>query len=358
MKATLRTAPLRQAFALAASIVPTRPARPQLGCVLLDVDNHKMIATDLEQRIELTLGDIQGSGRAMIPAAKFRELLNVIHGDEIKLSESGGTLTVESARAKHRLSTQPPDEFPGAAELRSLCDLQIPAATLCAGIAATSYACDVGSARWQLGAVALINIDDRLHFAATNGHRVAMLGTSLPYSRDAALIPVAMAKAMRKIFTDIPGDVKLSIGVNAVEVSGDGVTYRAQQVEGVFPNIARSLPSIHGLDRADILAESLLDAVRSVAVTTADESRGIELFASPGELRLESQTAEIGKSEASIPLAGQFANTTLDGRYFAEFLASLQGGQAVECYTQREGACEFRAGAIRYVQMPMARGGQ
>jgi len=98
--------------------------------------------------------------------------------------------------------------------------------------------------------------------------------------------------------------------------------------------------------------------VRSVAVTTADESRGIELFASPGELRLESQTAEIGKSEASIPLAGQFANTTLDGRYFAEFLASLQGGQAVECYTQREGACEFRAGAIRYVQMPMARGGQ
>jgi DNA polymerase III sliding clamp (beta) subunit (PCNA family) len=342
---------------LVAGIVPSRPIRPQLSCVLIDANTNRLVATDCEQRIEVEC-PLAGEGVAMLPAAKFGQVLAVASGESVSLEERKETLYIK-AGSSHKLSTQRADEFPGASPVKATVEFSLPCRTMCDAIGSTIFAADEGSKRFALNSVAMQCVDGTLHLCASDSRRVSIANLGVAGDKITALIPLKMAKSIKRIFTDSPGDMRVAISYNAMRFSCDGIAFQCPQVEGTFPSVASFMPDVRDSLRAEITAGVFLSAMKAVAVTNAEESRGVDFIrafdsnGATGDLRLSTQTAEIGASEVTIPLAGEFAGTCIDGSFLTEFLSTLDASSVVECFTCVDGACEFRSGNVRYVAMPM-----
>jgi DNA polymerase III sliding clamp (beta) subunit (PCNA family) len=97
--------------------------------------------------------------------------------------------------------------------------------------------------------------------------------------------------------------------------------------------------------------------VRQAAIVNDQDSRGIDLVISSGELTATAKTAEVGASsvvmgcEADAP-----AKLTVDHTYLADFLRSLGKEQTVEVrYKQSGDPVVLTSGDVLGVIMPMAR---
>lgn len=359
LKLTLPRKPLADRFGTAANVTPTRTPKPVLQNVLLTVTEGQVIlsATDLELSVTLPLAGVQsdGDGSVLLPAAKFGKILAAVPDDEIVVESDGERLLICGGRSRFTLPCAAVETYPAINPRADGDWLTLRGDTLRQMIRRTIYATDTDSPRYALGGVYVGGKDGAMRFVATDGRRLAMASTSadVPFE-DRPVIPLKALKLIDRVIGDT---ARLAWDGKSAWVETDEAEIQTRLVEGRFPAYESIFPA-NRTAIASTTADELLAAIEQAAITTSEESRGVDLAFAPGELALRSSAADVGESTVRLPLEyeGEPLTLTFDHRYMSDALKALDGGTLLnlELFGPKSPLI-VKAEGFTYVVMPLTR---
>ena len=334
---------------------PSRPAKPILSnCRIGD---GLISGTDLEVRIDRTIGEV--CDPFLVPHERLLAIVKAATGDTVTLKASGTTVSVKCGGGKWELPTESHLEFPTwePAEMVPVC--RLPADQFSRAARATTYATDTESSRYALGAVLIEVAGGNPTWVATDGRRLACVETETDQAVDDRQVLVP-AKVMQIAAGMAHGDGSVQVEANAKEVRFDleGTTITGTLIDGRFPRWRDVMGEPEGQASVLDVAE-LLGAVRSAAIVTSEQSKGIDLAWTSNTLVLSGRSSEYGESTVKCPLvaAGTTSPTKLDPRFVIDFLKAIPADEEpqVDVYaTDPQSRVLLRCGPYTGVIMPLA----
>ena len=334
---------------------PSRPAKPILAnCRIGD---GIISGTDLEVRIDRAI--TEQCEAFLVPHDRLLQIVKAASGDEVTLKASGTTVSVKCGGGSWTLPTEDVAEYPTwePADLKAVC--RLPADQFARAAKATTYATDVESSRYALGAVLIEVANGNPTWVATDGRRLSCVETETDQAVDdrQTLVPCRVLDIVAGMAT---GDGSVQVEANAKEVRFDldGTTVTGRIVEGRYPRWRDVVGQPEG--QATVLeVGELLAAVRSAAIVTSEQSKGVDCVWTADTLVISGRSAEYGESTVKCPLvaAGSASPTKVDPRYVIEFLRSIPADEEpqVDVYaTDPQSRVLLRCGPYTGVIMPLA----
>ena len=334
---------------------PARPAKPILAnCRIGD---GLVTGTDLEVRIDRTIAE--HCEPFLVPHARLLAIVRAATGDEVTLTAKGPTVTVKCGGGSWTLPTQDVAEYPTwePGEMQAVC--RLPADQFARSAKATTYATDVESSRYALGAVLIEVKGGNPTWVATDGRRLACVETETDQAVDdrQTLVPRRVVDIVAGMAT---GDGSVQVEANAKDVRFelDGTVVTGRLVEGRFPRWRDVVGEPEGQATVLEVAE-LLASVRAAAIVTSEQSKGVDLTWTADTLVISGRSAEYGESTVRCPLvaAGSASPTKVDPRYVVEFLRSIPADEEpqVDVYaTDPQSRVLLKCGPYTGVIMPLA----
>ena len=341
------------------AIKPATPARPSKPILAnCRIGDGIISGTDLEVRIDRAISE--QCDPFLVPHDRLLQIVKAASGDDVTLKASGTTVTVKCGRGSWTLPTEDVAEYPTwePADLKAVC--RLPADQFARAARATTYATDVESSRYALGAVLIEVANGNPTWVATDGRRLSCVETETDQAVDdrQTLVPCRVLDIVAGMAT---GDGSVQVEGNAKEVRFDleGTTVTGRIVEGRYPRWRDVVGQPEG--QATVLeVGELLAAVRSAAIVTSEQSKGVDLTWTADTLVISGRSSEYGESTVKCPLvaAGSTSTTKVDPRYVIEFLRSIPADEEpqVDVYaTNAESRVLLKCGPYTGVIMPLAK---
>ena len=360
---------LTNAFALTASIAPTRSPKEILQNVKVTASGGKLtlIATDMEVGIRLEVEDgidIETEGTALLPVQKMMAILRESNDESLTIETDDSGIRVLGSRSKFKLPGANPDEFPSVVGFEEDKYHVVPTRLFREMVKRTVFATDPESSRYALGGVLLEMEDSNVTAVGTDGRRLARMegtGESVGGHQTngmTTIVPTRAIQLMERALSDKDETVDVAARNNDLLLRTSQAVIYSRLVEGRYPNWRQVLPQRSEAIQLDMTVGPLFAALRQAAIVTDQESRGIDFTFADGMLKLEASTAEIGESQVELPISydGESITMTMDHRYVADFckvldnetniIFEIETGAAPAVLSTDDGYC--------YVIMPMA----
>ena len=375
---TIPKAELKSALAAVGRAVGGKTARPILQNVR--IGNGVISGTDLEVRVDRAIAEV--CDPFLVPYKRLAAIVKEATGDKVTLKVSGTSVKIKCGGGEWMLPTEDVSEYPTwePSDLDSVC--RLPADQFARAAGATTYATDTESSRYALGAVLLEVHGGNPTWVATDGRRLSCVETETDQAVDdrKVLVPSRVIDLVLGLFTkkkkkeeaddnndDIAKDGDINPDFAAVQVETNsrdvvfsvaGTTVTGRVIEGRFPPWRDVLGEPVG-EPSVLNVQQLLAAVRSAAIVTSEQSKGIGLAWAGDKLTLSARSAEYGESTVRCPVtqAGTTSGTKLDPRFVVDFLRSIPPDEEpqVDVYaTDPQSRVLFRCGPYTGVIMPLA----
>ena len=370
MKITCQRDLLTSAFALAASIAPTRSPKEILQNVKMTASGDKitLTATDLDVgiRLEVSEGvDIETEGTALLPVQRTMAILKESNDESLTIETDESGIRVSGSRSKFRLPGSNPDEYPSVAEFKEEKHHVVPTRLFREMVRRTVFATDTESSRYALGGVLLEMEGDSVIAVGTDGRRLAkMEGTGESQGEHqtsgmSTIVPTRAIQLIERALSDKDETVDVAARSNDLLVRTSQAVIYSRLVEGRYPSWRQVFPQRENAKQIDITVGPLFAALRQAAIVTDHDSRGIDFTFGDGTLKLEASTADVGESQIELPIAyGEEPITlTMDHRYVADFCKVLDNETTfvLEIESGSAPALLSTDDGYSYVIMPMAR---
>ena len=370
MKITCQRESLTNAFALAASIAPTRSPKEILQNVKVTASGGKLTltATDMEVGIRLDLDEgveIESEGTALLPVQRAMAILRENTDETLTIETDDSGVRVTGSRSKFKLPGNNPDEFPSVVGFEEDKYHTLPTRLFRSMVRRTVFATDAESSRFALGGVLLEMDDSGVIAVGTDGRRLArMEGTGEAVgghqtSGSSTIVPTRAIQLMERALDDKDETVDVAARNNDLLLRTSKAVIYSRLVEGRYPNWRQVFPQRDNAVQLDMTVGPLFAALRQAAIVTDHESRGIDFTFADGTLKLEASTAEIGESQIELPIPydGESITLTMDHRYVADFCKVLdnEASFVMEIESGASPALLTTDDGYGYVVMPMAR---
>ena len=336
---------------------PARPSKPILAnCRIGD---GLVTGTDLEVRIDRTIAE--HCDPFLVPHARLLAIVRAATGDEVTLVAKGPSVTVRCGGGSWTLPTEDVAEYPTwePGEMQAVC--RLPADQFARAAKATTYATDCESSRYALGAVLIEVKGGNPTWVATDGRRLACVETETDQAVDdrQTLVPRRVLDIVAGMATSRLSSVQIEANATDVQFTLDGATVTGRLVDGRFPDWQKVVGKPEGQATVLEVAE-LLASVRSAAIVTSEQSKGVDLTWTADTLVISGRSSEYGESTVRCPLvaAGSASQTKVDPRYVVEFLRSIPADEEpqVDVYaTNAESRVLLKCGPYTGVIMPLAK---
>ena len=350
-KATL----LHAVSAAARATVGAKSSKPILQNVR--IGDGLVTGTDLELRIDVAIAE--HCEPFLVPAERLLAILRSSSADEVELTAGKTSVAVRCGLGSWTLPTEDPLEYPTWEPADLAAVARLPADQFARAAKATVYATDNESSRYALGGVLLEVKGGDPTFVATDGRRMAIVETETDQAVDDRQV-IVPARVIMAASGMAGGDGSVQIEANASEVrfEMDGVTVTGRLTEGRFPAWRDALGKPEG-DAATMDVKELLAAVRSAAIVTSEQSKGVSLDWTSDTLVISGRSSEYGESIVQCPVlaAGTCSKTKLDPRFVEDFLRHLPDDEEphVDIYVKNpKDRVLLRCGPYTGVIMPLA----
>src|SRR2546425_1701277 len=180
MEFSVKKFDLLEELSLTQGVVERKTTIPILSNLLCEAKGNRLTitATDLELSIRTGCeAKVKKEGSGTIPAKKLLELVRLLPEEEIrfKLLENNW-VEILCDRKKYKMVGMSKDNFPALPAFPHPL-VTIPAKVLSSLIARTQFAISMEESRYTLNGGLLILKPDQLAMVATDGHRLALVGT-------------------------------------------------------------------------------------------------------------------------------------------------------------------------------------
>jgi DNA polymerase III subunit beta len=332
-------------LSLVSRAVPSRPSHPVLANVLLkaDEDTQQVSLTgfDLSLGVQTSFKvAVEEGGILTLPAKLLSDIVSRLPDGEITLD--GGTdetlVTITCAAGRYQVRGMGAEEYP---ELPTLVDgsvAYLPVEALLEGLRGSLFSTSADETKQVLTGVHISVDEDGMEFAATDGHRLAVVETANVESEqggktnDKAKFDVTVpGKALRELERMIqlnasaePIAVKFDQGQLIVEWANQRLTSRL--LEGQYPNYRQLIPK--QFSRQMTCDRRLLTSALERIAVLADQKNSIvklTLSTAEQEIILSVDAQDVGSGREAVPtqISGEDLEIAFNVKYLLEGLKAL-----------------------------------
>ncbi len=342
------------------AIVEKRNSMPILANVLLTATGKnedgrlELAATDLEVGIRgFHPARVTKAGAITVSARKLYDIVRELPEEPIQLEATAQSyIELRCGRTRFNLAGAAAEEYPTLPEFIPGQLVRLQAAVLSQMIERTMYAASLDETRYNLNGVyfEVVPADGKLRMVATDGHRLALvdrtIGTQAAALASGVIIPrKGLAELKRLVDEDDADEVELGFEGNNGLARKGGVTLVMRLIEGEFPNYKQVIPK--SSDRKlTINSDSLVRALRRVALLSAERSRAIKLEIREGKIVISSNNPDLGdaQEEMDVDFAGEATTIGFNAKYLLDCLGALNAKEIQFAFRDGDKPVEIRPG--------------
>jgi DNA polymerase-3 subunit beta len=361
MKFSVSKDKLLEGLSIVQNVVSTRTTLPILSNVLLQASEGavRLTTTDLDVGVRGSVeAQVERSGATTLPARRLFSIVRELPAAEIYVDvDSKNLASIRSGPSYFKILGLPEEEFPPLPRFDDAETFSIAQKDLKDGLKKTSYAISTDETRYVLNGTLFSFKDNKLTLVATDGRRLALVDLELEFPRSQEIdiiVPTKAVMELQRLVKD-EGDVKVSIGENQIAFEINQTLLVSKLIEGNYPNYRQVIPS-EAKERVTLERETLLNAVRRVALLASEKSNSVKLSFSKGNIDIVATTPDVGEARES--LAVMYKGREFSIAFNPEFLmAPLRNLSTDEVYLDlidemSPGVIKI-AGPFLYVLMPM-----
>lgn len=361
MKLTISKAALLEGLQKVQGVVSVRSSLPILANVLLQGRDGKLSlsTTDLDVSIRCVVdADIKTDGATSLPVRRLLSIVRELSDQDIDLDvDSRNNASLRCGASFFKLNGLSQDEFPPIPSFEGGYSYTLDQGALREMLRKCAYAVSTDETRHVLNGVHLSFQGDKLTVVATDGRRLALVEHEVEFPEEAQRDMIVPTKAVNELLHVLQdeGTVKVHALDNQLAVELENALIVTKLIEGNYPNFRQVIPSSCD-ERVTIERESMLMALRRVALLTTDKSNSIKLTFGDNNLQITAVTPEVGEAEEKLPIkyGGKEISVAFNPEYVMDPLRNLDSD---EIYFEMSD--ELSPGVIKcdipflYVLMPM-----
>ncbi|MFP4121964.1 DNA polymerase III subunit beta [Coleofasciculus sp.] len=363
MKLTCSQSELNTNLSLVNRAVPSRPTHPVLGNVLLkaDAENQRVSLTafDLSLGLQTSFNaNVEADGAIAIPAKLFNDIVSRLPEGDITLEDSLSeaesdadteslSITLTSTSGQYKMRGMNSEDFPELPQIEDGMVVKLPVEALIEGLRGSLFATSADETKQVLTGVHLMVQEDSLEFAATDGHRLAVVETlnakptseesqedeEKPASEDTIssfelTVPARTLRELERMLglSESSDTVALQFEVGQIIFQGGDHRLTSRTLEGQYPAYRQLIPGQFQRQVA-IPRRQLLSAVERIAVL-ADQKNNIVKFdidaqAQTIDLTVETQDVGSARESLSAQVTGESIEIAFNVKYLIDGLKAL-----------------------------------
>ncbi|APB33987.1 DNA polymerase IF1 subunit beta [Gloeomargarita lithophora Alchichica-D10] len=329
--------------------VANRPTNPILANVLFSADGNQVILSAFDQTLCLQsqmAATVYESGTITLPARTLGDLVSRLPTAEveIKIADLQATLRARLERegkkdtlaGPYQISGLPGEDFPALPEVTATA-VPLEREAFLQGLKGVLFAASSDETKQILTGVHLQTRGETLEFAATDGHRLAIVETELTSLGEPvqATIPARALREVERLLPKYEGEVvRFALEPHQADfqlpvVAGEGFHQRlvTRLLDGMYPNYRQLLPKDFAR-RVVMEREDLIHALERLAVLAG--SRNVVKFSLDlDNVILATEGGELGQGQEQIPaeIEGEALDVAFNVKYVLEGLKAMQSSQ-------------------------------
>jgi DNA polymerase-3 subunit beta len=340
-------------LSLVSRAVPSRPTHPVLANVLLVADEEnqrvRLTAFDLSLGIRTSFAaQVYTGGTFTLPAKLLNDIVSRLPDGDITIDDNAGDAiaTLTSSSGRYQVRGMGPEEFPELPTIEGGEIINLPPEAFLEGLKGTLFATSPDETKQVLTGVHLKLQQDTLEFAATDGHRLAVVETSSHSEEEEnretqaqenkdfeVTVPARALREVERMVAIRPsGENQPTPSLTLHFDQGQVVFEWAEQrlttrtLEGQYPNYRQLIPRTFErqitLDR-----KGLLSAVDRISVFADQKNNVIKssIDSVNQEVTLSVDAKDVGSGQESLPaqVSGDNIDIAFNVKYLTEGLKAL-----------------------------------
>jgi len=344
-------------------IVEKRNTMPILANILMNAAGSEieLVGTDLEVGLRTHVGaDIAKPGAITVNGKKIFEIVKSLpEGQAVEVELKDETLEIRAGESEFKILCLAKEDYPQVPDAKFERGIILPLADVKAMIDRVFYAI-TQEQRYYLNGALLSLKNRQIELVSTDGHRLSYTKKSqegLKVDKDVSVI--VAKKTLNEIRKFEEETVAFDLDENNLFFRVGDRTLISRIIESKFPNYQAVIPKDNPgrlvLDRAE-----LADAIRRVALLSAERSKGIKFTLEKNKLRLFSSNPEIGEARdrLAVDYKGADLEVGFNAQYLLDFLTAVGSEKIVFELKDENSAVLMRPEAEEgltniYVLMPM-----
>jgi DNA polymerase-3 subunit beta len=345
MKFTSSQSELNSNLSLVSRAVASRPTHPVLGNVLFCADEEKgeisLTAFDLSLGIRTSFrAEVVEGGKITLPAKLLNDIVSRLGEGEITISveenendEEHSLAFLKTASAQFQIRGMKADEFP---ELPTVADgeiVNLPVVALTEGLKGALFAASGDETKQVLTGVHLTKTVDCLEFAATDGHRLAVVQTPLEEVESASggfnvTIPARALRELERMMATKQKSETITLHVDDSQVIFEMGEQRltSRKLEGAYPTYNQLIPK--SFERSLVLDRKQLIRCLELVAVLSDQKNNLVKFSLDSEndrLSLAVESPDLGSAKESMAaeIQGESGDIAFNVKYLMDGLKAL-----------------------------------
>jgi DNA polymerase-3 subunit beta len=352
MKLVCAQSDLSTNLSLVSRAVPSRPTHPVLANILLQADAQtnqvSLTAFDLSLGIRTSFNaEVWQEGAIALPAKLLVDITSRLPEGEITLEDEstdsttgeGLAVTLTPKSGKYQLRAMDAEEFPELPLIENTEPINITTTALIEGLRGALFATSGDETKQVLTGVHLTVKQDTLEFAATDGHRLAVVETTneRPLEDNEQQLEVTVpARALRelermlahKASSDEP--IALYLDQGQVVFAWGNQRLSSRTLEGQYPAYRQLIPKQFER-QVTVERRQFLSTLERIAVL-ADQKNNIvkvSIDSNAQILTLSCEAQEMGSGRESMPaeISGENIDIAFNVKYLMEGLKALPSSE-------------------------------
>lgn len=331
-------------LSLVSRAVPSRPTHPVLANVLLTADSEtqrvSLTGFDLTLGIKTSFAaEVAEDGIITLPAKLLNDIVSRLPDGEMTVSddEAQAIATLTCASGSYQVRGMGAEEFPELPSIEDAQTVSLSGETLIEGLHGTLFATSGDETKQVLTGVHLTFGNEGLEFAATDGHRLAMVETFNQSENAADLddeeldlnvtVPARALRELERILgvrqsatPDTPEQtVSLHFGQGQVVFQWSEQRITSRLLEGQYPAYRQLLPQ--GFTKSlTVERKQFLSVLERISVLTDPKNQIVKatLDSDNQTLILSIEAKDVGSGRETIPM--QFSGENMDIAFNVKYL--------------------------------------
>ena len=345
MKLVCSQSDLSTNLSLVSRAVPSRPSHPILANVLLKADAEtnqvSLTAFDLSLGIRTSFSaEVVEGGEIALPAKLLVDITSRLPEGEITLddesaesSEETIIVTLKPKSGKYQIRAMSAEEFPELPVIESSEAIQLTAAALIEGLKGSLFATSTDETKQVLTGLHLTVKEDTLEFAATDGHRLAVLETAneRPLEGEEQLeitVPARALKELQRMLAQSSAEeaISLSLDEGQIVFAWQNQRLTSRTLDGQYPAYQQLIP--RQFERQIVLErKQFISTLERIAVLADQKNNIVKISIDNGnqEITLSCEAQDVGSGTESMPaqISGEDIDIAFNVKYLMEGLKEL-----------------------------------
>ncbi len=363
---------LNQQLSSVSRAVPSRPSRPVLGNIWVKADAAQQIVTlvgfDEVLGIESCFAaQVEASGVLTLPAKLWGDIVSRLPNEDVvtELTDEGITVMITSSSGHYEVRGLEAEDYPSLPTVEDGDAIALSAEALLDGLKGSLFATSSDETKQVLTGVHLLSDADTLEFAATDGHRLAVVQTvdetGTPTPEMDVTVPAKALRELERMIQSHSSNQPVQVRLDETQVMFDlgNQKLTTRLLEGQYPNYRQLLPKQFArqitLDR-----QELMKSLERIAVLASQKNDIIKMSLNSAQqvvaLSVEAQEVGSGREELPAQISGDDLDIAFNVRYLLDGLKAFEGSQVqIQCNAATSPAVLSPLGEakITYLVMPV-----